>query len=131
MATRRATPDAPDGGDAGTEDAGTVDESRVRDIVRDVLSELHLTGGDGGDTPDGDDGDGGDEQPSGRRSQADVEGDVESRVRSAIEKLRTEEDRDQRLSALESKLAEAPPERAPIKERVSTRLMGWNRGSAR
>lgn len=103
--------------------AETAEDDRIRGIVHDVLESLGITGAAGGDettteetTETG---------KPGARTQAAVEADVESRVRSEIAKLRTEEDRDNRLAALEAKTAE--PERAPIKERVSTRLMGWSR----
>ncbi len=119
-------PPAPaDGGDG---DEPVVEESRVREIVRDVLSELGIGGGGEGGEAGGETGDGdGDAPPAaGRRTQAAVEDDVESKVRAAIGKLRTEEDRDSRLSALEEKVAKEP-ERPPVKERKSTRVMGWNR----
>lgn len=104
--------------------AETAEDDRIRGIVHDVLESLGITGDAGGEETNG----GGETTEPGKpgaRTQAAVEADVESRVRAEIAKLRTEEDRDNRLAALEAKTAE--PERAPIKERVSTRLMGWSR----
>lgn len=100
-----------------------VDESKIREVVSEMLAALGIGGdGDGGD---GGDGDGGTTPPP-ARTQAAVEADVESKVRAEIDKLRGEEDRDRRLAALEERTAE--PERAPVKDRISTRLMGWGRG---
>lgn len=97
----------------------TVEEGTIRKAVLGVLDELGITPGDkdqGANPP---------EKPAGR-TQAAVEADVESKVRTAIDKLRGEEDRDRRLQELEAKQTQEP-ERAPAKTRVSTRLMGWGR----
>lgn len=101
-----------DGTGAGGEDT---EESRIRAIVADELAKLNPAGGD--------DTDGGDAGTSKPRTQTAIEDDVEAKVRAAIGKLRTEEERDSRLSALEEKVKE--PERPPVKTRISTRLMGW------
>lgn len=115
--------DAGDGDAAGGESDEVIDESRVVEIVREVLGKLGV-GGDDDDNAGGDDDAAGDGKPA-PRTQAAVEDDVAAKVRAEIAKLRTEDERDSRLAALEEKVKE--PERPPVKERVSTRLMGWNR----
>lgn len=117
--------------EAGTEgDDAPVDKGAIREVVAEMLESLGITGGGGGDDTGGDDGGAGDDthEDGKPRTQAAVEADVESKVRAEIAKLRGEEDRDRRLSALETKTAEQ--ERSPVKERVSTRLMGWGRRSS-
>lgn len=120
MVTKRDTaPPAVDDDkdDAPPADTG-VDEGAIRKVVGEMLESLGITKDDGSDPADAAEG----KTP---RTQAAVEADVESKVRAEIAKLRDEEDRDRRLEMLESKVAE--PERSPVKERASTRVMGWGR----
>lgn len=123
MATKAvpATEDTTGGGDPP--DAKGVDKSAIREVVGELLAEFGIAPDDGTDAGDGA------TKPPAARTQAAVEADVESQVRGAIDKLRTEEDRDRRLAALEQANAKPEPERPPVKQRVSTRLMGWGRRS--
>lgn len=129
MATKRTAPAAetppPEPPPEEEPGGGEVSEDKIREVVREMLASLGITDDGAGNEPGETDPEAAGGKP---RTQAAVEADVEGKVRAAIEKLRGEEDRDRRIAALEERTAE--PERSPIKERVSTRLMGWGRSRA-
>lgn len=57
-------------------------------------------------------------------TQKGVEDNMETKVRDALNKVRGEEEAAGRLAAVEQKVA-AIVEQAPVKKRLSTRIMGW------
>lgn len=104
---------------------GGGDKSTVRQVVAEVLGELFRDGKADVADKDSDKGGGG----RGRREDT---GDVASQVEAAVKRVRdkdardkAEREREERLTALEEKLAK--PEKIPAQVRRATRLM-WGGG---
>lgn len=127
-----ADTDDDDKGAGGTGDGngggggGNVDESAVRRIVSDVLGGLFTSGR--ADVTDKDDQDKGGRGRGRGRGRDDDAGDIQSQVEAAVKKVRdkdtrdaAEKSREERLAAVEAKLAK--PEKTPKQQRRSTRFM--------
>lgn len=108
-------------GEGGDRPGGTDDERLAQRIERTVRSVLGgLLGGGSLDVADDHDTPPEEEPAPARRSAAAVEDDMESRVRRALDSIRSDEDKEDRMKKLEETVfAEKPP----VKQRRLERAM--------
>lgn len=109
--------------DEGGDRAGGADDERlaqrIEATVRRVLG--GLLGGGEVDVADGEGGKGEDEKPApAPRGAAAVEDDMEGRVRRALDSIRSDEDKEDRMKKLEETVF---AERPPVKQRRAERVM--------